>query len=147
MVSTENIDFKDVPVLKFMEYDRIVVFLNGRPEMAYIEGGCNNYHGGKIYHISAPAGTVADLKVVSDVSSIDAEYSNVDANYWENRKHIEWEITCLKQELNRWQQSHSYKNKDSEVKRLEKEIKELEISLIALNGNGFLVASNIRIRG
>ena len=56
--------FKNVPVLKFMDYDRVVVLLDGRPEEATIEGSTNNYGGGVIYHITAPSGTVADIEVV-----------------------------------------------------------------------------------
>ncbi len=59
---------KNVPVLKFMGYNRVVVLLDGRPEEAKIGGSTNNYNGGQIYHITAPKGTVADIEIV-DIES------------------------------------------------------------------------------
>ncbi len=55
--------FKDVPVLKFIGYDRIVVLFNGRPECALIEGGRSEFEGVEIYHISPPCPIVANIRV------------------------------------------------------------------------------------
>ena len=57
-------EFENIPVLMFIGYDKVVVLLKGRPELAVIDGSSNNFGGGDIGHIPAPAGTVADLKVI-----------------------------------------------------------------------------------
>ena len=56
-------EFENIPVLMFIGYDKVVVLLKGRPELAVIDGSSNNFGGGDIGHIPAPAGTFADLKV------------------------------------------------------------------------------------
>ena len=56
-------EFENIPVLMFIGYDKVVVLIKGRPELAMIKGRSNNFGGGDIGRIPAPAGTVADLKV------------------------------------------------------------------------------------
>ncbi len=57
--------FEAVPVLKFIEYDKVVVLLYGVPEVAEIEDKSYLRKDVKIYHITAPSGTVADVHVVA----------------------------------------------------------------------------------
>ncbi len=77
----EGSKFKNVPVLKFMDYDRVVVLLDGRPEEATIEGSTNNYAGGEIYHITAPSGTVADIEVVGKDAYIENQIKSAPQLY------------------------------------------------------------------
>lgn len=65
--------FKDVPVIKFTDYNGVVVLLNDRLEHAYITTESNLNHRAEIYHITAPQGTKADLVVKKKPDSFDRE--------------------------------------------------------------------------
>jgi len=66
--------FKDVPVIKFIDYEGVVVLLNDRLEHACITTKSNLYDDGiPIYHITAPQGTKADLVVKKKTHFYDIE--------------------------------------------------------------------------
>ena len=98
--------FKSIPVLKFIEYDKIVVLLNDRPEVAHIDGQANNFNEGEICHISALPGTVADLEVVGVPKSTHSvmelyKSEEIPDDDIELRKKVKKAATSMKSRINK----------------------------------------------
>ena len=134
--------FKKVPVLKFMGYDKIVVLLDGHPEVAIIDGETNVFRNVEdIYHISAPAGTVADLEVrPTIIKAIGIDGRSFNIGYYEKRG-------CSKEEIKEFEKiwHKSIRDYDEANRKYDKFITSFESPTLESGTSKDLVASNIRI--
>ena len=75
----EEEKYENVPVLKFIEDEAVVVFLKGGPIYALLMDNEKYEGGGPLYHIAAHPGTTATVKKkkVRETGSYSAQYKCV----------------------------------------------------------------------